>query len=365
MKIFIGMTRSDTIGSGSFMHICQLGKHFRLHGTDVVYILGGDGPAVNVLRDLGFNVYSIKRMGREFNVFSDLMSLFSLIFITLKEMPTLCTWHTAKIGALGRISSMLTFRKSYYTPHGVPFVNIPENKGYKVYQRIERILSLLPSKIIGVCDFDKNEYIRIGVPKNKLIVIKNGMPNDTNLVSSVTKKNTHFITAARFEAQKDYITLSKACDILISNEKEFTLSIYGDGPLEDETKKLFSHFPRGVINFSGVVKNFPEKLVDADIFILSSFWEGLPLSIIEAMACKKPVICSDVGGCSDLVVNEKTGFLVPIRCQYTMSEVMMKYIDEPTLIIDQGAKGYILYLREFSLPVMLKQYSEEYGINIL
>jgi hypothetical protein len=58
MKIFIGMTRSDTIVSGSFKHICQIGDAYRKNGAEVVYFLGGEGAAVDVLLKQGFKVYS-------------------------------------------------------------------------------------------------------------------------------------------------------------------------------------------------------------------------------------------------------------------------------------------------------------------
>ena len=312
MKILIGMTRSDTIVSGSFKHICQIGEKFRQEGAEVVYVLGGDGEANDKLREAGFKVHAFTGLKRDLSLVSDFFSLLQLIWLILKEKPNVCSWHTAKIGALGRIAAMFTFKRSYYVPHGVPFVNTPENKGYKKYQALEKILSVLPSKIIGVCEFDRNEYLRIGVPDKKLLVIRNGMLGKSNDNWTLTDKPVHFITAARFEDQKDYITLAAACDFLLVKNKSFSLSIYGDGQYEQKVKNYFSHFPIGTINFCGVVSNFAEKLSEADVFILSSFWEGLPRSIIEAMACKKAVITSDVGGCAGVNKEGGTGLLVPI-----------------------------------------------------
>jgi glycosyltransferase involved in cell wall biosynthesis len=247
-------------------------------------------------------------------------------------------------------------------PHGVPFVNTPENKGYKKYQLIEKMLSILPSKIIGVCEFDKNEYLRIGVPDKKLLVIRNGMLGKTNANWQLTDKPVHFITAARFEDQKDYVTLSAACHQLLANNKPFVLSIYGDGQYETQVKARFADFPVGMINFCGVVDNFAEKLAEADVFVLSSFWEGLPRSIIEAMACKKAVVASDVGGCSELIIEQKSGYLVPIRNAEVMAKSMLQYIDDKQKIVDHGLAAYELYNQKYSLSVMLTTYAQEYGV---
>jgi len=362
MKVLIGMTRSDTMVSGSFKHICQIGEKFREEGAEVVYAIGGDGEAIDKLREFGFKVHALTDLKREVSPFSDLFSLLKLIWLIISENPQVCSWHTAKIGALGRMAAMFTFKRSYYVPHGVPFVNTPENKGYKKYQLIEKILSILPSKIIGVCEFDKNEYLRIGVPDKKLLVIRNGMLGKDNDTWQLTDQPVHFITAARFEDQKDYVTLSAACHQLLAANKAFTLSIYGDGQYEQQVKALFADFPEGMIRFCGVVDNFAEKLAEADVFILSSFWEGLPRSIIEAMACKKAVVASDVGGCSELILEQESGYLVPIRNADVMAQSMIEYVDDKQKIVDHGLAAYTLYQQKYSLPVMLTRYAEEYGV---
>ncbi len=362
MKILIGMTRSDTIVSGSFKHICQIGEKFRQEGADVIYVLGGNGDAITKLQDSGFTVHAMPDLKRDLNPISDILSLLSLIWLIVKERPSICSWHTAKIGALGRIAATLTFRKSFYIPHGVPFVNTPENKGYKKYQVLEKLLSFLPSKIIGVCEFDKNEYLRIGVPTKKLLVIQNGMLGKQDHAWQLSDNPVHFITAARFEDQKDYVTLAKSCEILLLKGREFTLSIYGDGQYEQTIKKMFESFPEGIITFCGVVDDFAEKLAAADVFVLSSFWEGLPRSIIEAMACKKAVISSDVGGCSELINDKESGFLVPIRGAQDMADAMLEYIDDKQKIVNHGIAGYELYRANYSLAVMLDRYMAEYSV---
>jgi glycosyltransferase involved in cell wall biosynthesis len=364
MKVFIGMTRSDTIVSGSFKHICQIGDAYRKNGAEVVYFLGGRGAAVDVLLEQGFKVYSSTSLKRELNPLWDIWSLLVLLWLIIKERPDVCSWHTAKIGALGRVASFLSGRKSYYVPHGVPFVNTPENKGYKKYEVIERILAFLPSKIIGVCAFDRHEYLRIGVNDKRLLVIPNGMQGikESSDINATNDGVTKFITAARFEPQKDYFTLAKACHRLISEDFSFKLDIYGDGFMEEDIKSLFSDLPHGTVSFMGVVVNFSTRLAAANVFVLSSFWEGLPRSIIEAMACCKPIIASDVGGCSELIKNEESGFLIPIRNDGAMYEAMKNYIQRPEDIKSHGLVSLQQYKSGYTLEAMQEAYCREYGI---
>lgn len=366
MKILIGMTRSDTIVSGSFRHISQMGDEFRKAGADVVYVLGGDGVAHDVLISKGYKVIRLPSLKRNLNVMWDFLALFGLLVIVFKERPNVCSWHTAKIGALGRIASMVLMRKSYYVPHGVPFVDTPENEGHKVYAVVERILSVLPSKIIGVCNFDKKEYLRIGVAGKNVIVIPNGMESIYAEAPSVFRSIDHsdkikFITAARFEEQKDYETLAIAVESLFEKYGDkFSLEIYGDGFKEGYVKGLFQNAPAGCVLFCGVVSNFSEKLRLADVFILSSHWEGLPRSILEAMSCGKPVVATDVGGNSELIENDETGYLVSHKNSVELAKNMGFYIESPELVEKHGLAGYKKFNEKYTLDKMLCSYVKEY-----
>lgn len=362
MKVLIGMTRSDTIVSGSFKHICQIAERFKNEGADVFFVLGGDGAAIQILQQKGYKVYSLNKLHRNLSLLNDIIVFFQLLWIILKERPNVCSWHTAKIGALGRVVSTLSFRKSFYVPHGVPFVNTPENKGYKVYERLEKILAWLPSKIICVCDFDRNEYLRIGVPSSRLKVILNGMVGKRRN-GEREDGAIKFISAARFEPQKDYRTLAYACNKLWNEGFKFSLDIYGDGALEAEVRDMFSEVPSGIVNFCGVVDNFADQLVSSDVFVLSSFWEGLPRSIIEAMACGVPIIASDVGGCSELVLNDVSGYLIPVRDGDSMYSSMKMYICNHDLLEVHGERGYRNYIENYTLNRMLECYVREYGIK--
>jgi glycosyltransferase involved in cell wall biosynthesis len=127
-------------------------------------------------------------------------------------------------------------------------------------------------------------------------------------------------------------------------------------------KTLFCHFPVGMVDFCGVVDNFAEKLAEADVFVLSSFWEGLPRSIIEAMACKKAVIASDVGGCSELIEHGVSGYLVPIRDADVMANAKKQYIFDRQKLITHGDRAHALYQEKYSLSAMLESYALEYGV---
>lgn len=362
MKVVIGMTRSDTIVAGAFTHIRQIGNAFRNEGAEVVYVLGGDGCASQRLRDDGFRVMSLPLLRRELNPWLDSVVLMQLIWLMLWERPDTCSWHTAKMGAIGRVAAWVTGTRCFYVAHGVPFINTPHNKSFKLYETLERWLALLPSKILCVCRFDHSEYLRIGVASRKLLTIPNGMRGKPALEGAVMPGTgpLRFATAARFETQKDYETLGKACGRLAQQGLLFELHVFGDGPQEAHVRQCFAEIPPGMIMFRGVVDDLAEQLITFDVFVLCSRWEGLPRSLIEAMACGLPVIASDVGGVSELIEEGHNGYLVPLADDIKFANAMESYLLSPALAREHGRTGLKKYEADYTLDVMLRRYCNEY-----
>ncbi|MBX2857968.1 MAG: glycosyltransferase [Cellvibrionaceae bacterium] len=364
MKVLIGMTRPDTIASGSFKHVVQVGDRFRKEGVQVAYVIGRSGPVTDYLELCGYKVYKLNFLERDLNPFKDFISLLQLIWTICLFRPTVCSWHTAKIGALGRIASFVTLRKSYYVPHGIPFYESKFNPSHGKYRKLEKILSFLPGKIIGVCDFDTEQYRNLGVSSSKLVTIENGMPEpmpeaDEKPAASQPSP-VIFKTAARFEDQKDYDTLAKAIIKLYDNYPNFQLHIYGDGKNEGRIKQLFSPLPPGVVIFYDVVKDFSKALDDADVYILSSHWEGLPRTIIEAMSVGLPIIATDVGGVYSLIDEDKNGYLIPSQDDRKFYEALSRYVKQPELISLHGKESKSKYKYRFTLDRMLNEYVDLY-----
>lgn len=364
MKVLIGMTRSDTALSGSFRHICQLGERLQVAGVEVVYVLGGAGVAQTRLEAQGQRVIRLPTLERELRPLRDLRVLGQLLGVVWRERPDLCSWHTAKIGALGRIVSLLLGRRSYYIPHGVPFAATPENCHHRSYARLERWLAWLPTNIIGVCEYDRKQFLRIGVSPRRLKVIHNGMPPrvavDRVPEARASGAPLQLITAARFEAQKDYDTLAQACSLLNARGCRLRLDIYGEGPDETRVRLLFAGLTSVEVRFRAVVDDFAARLEQADAFVLSSHWEGLPRSIIEAMSCGRPVVATDVGGCDELVRHGDSGWLVAHRDAGALAAALQQYLDHPDLLQQHGRAALARFQRSYTLDSMLDKYLREY-----
>lgn len=203
-----------------------------------------------------------------------------------------------------------------------------------------------------------------GFPEEKLEVIYNGIEADKYNFLSVDGKedlknrlgipldNIVVSCVANLRPVKGHIFLIDALSIL--KELDFSALMIGDGTLRD---KLINYSLEKKLNdkvhFLGQRFNIPELLSITDIFTLPSLSEGMPLSIMEAMASGLPVVSTDVGGASELVVDGETGFLVPSGSPGLLAEKIKTLINDKNLRQEMGKKGQRRVKDNFDLKTMV------------
>jgi glycosyltransferase involved in cell wall biosynthesis len=170
-----------------------------------------------------------------------------------------------------------------------------------------------------------------------------------------------FVCVARFFPQKNHLLLLESFARGPASDSHAYLLLVGGGPLELEVKKRAEALDlRNKTRFLGVRTDIPEILNAADAFVLSSDWEGNPLSVMEAMAAGKAVICTAVGGVPELVEDGECGLLVPQRDEKALAKAM-KYILE-----DSGARTFMgrasakKAMKHFDVKVMTEAYEDLY-----
>ncbi|MBT9134928.1 MAG: N-acetyl-alpha-D-glucosaminyl L-malate synthase [Firmicutes bacterium] len=114
------------------------------------------------------------------------------------------------------------------------------------------------------------------------------------------------------------------------------------------------------VSFLGVRTDIPEILGACDVFVLSSSWEGNPLSVMEAMAAGKPVIATAVGGVPELVVDGATGLLVPSGDAAALAEEMSVLLHDAARRRELGGAAVKRAEEQFCVKVMAKRYEELY-----
>ena len=135
-------------------------------------------------------------------------------------------------------------------------------------------------------------------------------------------------------------------------QKKYSLLLIGDGEGKDKLLEL-SKSLKSKIEFIGTSTEVESYLREASAFILVSKDEGLPISIIEAMRASLPIISTNIAGIPEMVINEKTGFLINLSLEELIN--VLKKI--PTCDLNQmGRYSYELYQEKFTLDKMISKY---------
>ena len=355
MKILYVLTRSDEIG-GAQIHLRDLAESMYKHGNSVTVAMGGDGPLFDQLTEREIYCRKVPFLHRNINIFKDFLALLALFVIIKKEKVDIVSLHSSKAGLLGRVASFLAGIPAVFTAHGWAFTEGVASNKRKIYCLLERISAHISAKIITVSQYDADlaEKYKIG-NTNKLITIHNGMPNiDPDNLAKHQIAVCTITMVARFSVPKDHLTLVEILSRF--SGIRWNLELIGSGPNKQIIEKKVSEY--GIserVLFTGEIEDVAEHLSDASIFVLLSRWEGLPLSIIEAMRAGLPVIASDVGGVGELVVDGVTGFLIPSGDKELFAQRLSELLDSPALREKMGLAGRKRYERFFTFERMFEK----------
>jgi len=172
------------------------------------------------------------------------------------------------------------------------------------------------------------------------------------------------VAIGRLDPIKGFHVLLGACKRLEEENVSWSLKLIGDGPMMPE---LIEHARRLKIDhkviFVGAAdqRRIREHLDSADILVLSSFLEGLPVVLMEAMAMALPVIATRVGGVAELVEHERSGFLVDAGSVDGLAAALLRLAREPALRIQLGEAGRKKVLAEFSVQQSGKELAAKFS----
>lgn len=353
MKIAFVVTRSDAVG-GAQVHVRDLAAALRSAGHEPVVLAGGDGPWFDQLRERGIALIPLRHMARSISPLTDLRALFELRSRLREIKPDLVSTHTAKAGVLGRIAAASLRLPVMFTAHGWTFTDGVARLPARVWRLAEQLVGRLAGRIVTVSEFDRRLALEAGIAApERILTIHNGMPDiDAGLLADAGADAPHLVMVARFEAQKDHRTLLTALAGL--KDQPWSLSLVGGGPLEAEMKVLCADLGlNGRVNFLGARTDVAQILATAQVFVLCTFWEGLPRSIIEAMRAGLPVMASAVAGIPELIEDGVSGLLCEPADVDDAANKLGQLIGSSALRAEMGRRARRRYLDGFQFERML------------
>ena len=222
---------------------------------------------------------------------------------------------------------------------------------------------------VAVSGEDRRKMIEVeGVDPAKIRLIPNGIPSPANGAVADVRAELGIEPGApvlgvvcELRAQKALEVLFEAAALLLPEFPSLKVLVAGDGPerarLEEAALRL------GVADtvlFLGIRRDVPAVLAAVDVAVLSSDYEGSPLSVMEYMAAAKPVVSTRVGGVPELLAEDVHGLLVQPRDPEALAEAVARLLRDPALAKRLGAEGRQRQQREFSLEAMVHRIEDLY-----
>lgn len=216
-------------------------------------------------------------------------------------------------------------------------------------------------------------YVRAGVvPKEKIMFMPNGI--DTSLFrydpmlglkireSLALGGDFVWLAVGRFEEAKDYPTLLRAFRLVLERNEKTVLLLAGQGTLFEEMKKLAGDLSLdSYVRFLGLRQDIPELMNAADAYVMSSAWEGLPMVLLEAAASGLPSVVTDVGGNREVVLHEKSGYVVPPQDIGALADAMCRLMSLPQSIrLGMGRAARLHAERNYSVERIVDKWEALY-----
>lgn len=260
-------------------------------------------------------------------------------------------------------------RKVFWTIHNYNFTLRREHLArYKwllgpkrlAYRLLYRLGAYWVDGFIAVSDEVRTSILEnIGPVDNKITTIANGVdvpryqqPVDKRAIRrqlGLAGDARLLIMVGTFKEQKGHCYLVQSASSLLPNFPELHILLVGDGELRDRLELQVEALGLSErIHFLGNRSDVPELLAASDCFVLPSLWEGLPMALIEAMACGLPIVATEVSGSKQVMVSGETGLLVPPGDALQLTEALTRLLSDPAQAREMGTAARRRVETEFS-----------------
>lgn len=241
----------------------------------------------------------------------------------------------------------------------------------KLYEFLDALSLRRMDRLVAVSAAVRDDLTRRGVGAGHVSVIYNGLrledyaccAAETGIRSQYGLPQDAFVIGAvgRLAAVKGFEYLVDALALVKRDIPDCRLLIAGDGPLKENlNRKITALGLASNVQLVGYQKSIVRFLSAIDLFVMPSLSEGLPIALLEAMLCRKPVIASAVGGIPEVIAAEENGLLVEPENSKKIAEKILFAYRNPSEMNAISMQGWYLVERKFSSKNMANNYAEEY-----
>jgi len=363
------------------MHICHVASIFNSGIYHVVRLLANkqneEGHTVSIIYDtfrpvpkslsveihpdIALTAWSVPR---EILPLRDAVALIKLISALKKIRPDVIHLHASKAGALGRIAGKWMGIPVVYSPQGVSTLRTDiSNFSRRLYEILEKGFALLGGVNVASSN---TEFDSLKTLSQRLLTIPNpidikemdeAMQNSANDLAEHRNRKTSFTIAmvGHVTPARNPIMVSRLAD---ASPSEWRWLWIGGGetshPLENQSRIK-------VLGWRDHIRAL-ELMYSADIILNASAWEGMPITVLEAMALERPVVASNVVGNKDLIKHGENGFLISHEKDYLPQ--LVELAENPQIRLETGKRARATVEKNHSIEKINQQWLELYRQQI-
>lgn len=253
--------------------------------------------------------------------------------------------------------------RCYHTVH-----NVAEREAAGMMRRFEkwayRHCRFTPVAISPYCQKTISDLYRI--PEEKIPIVVNGIDTARFALKKPYGERPRspftIVSTGRMEEQKRQELMLSAFEKFHRQFPDSRLILLGDGPLRPQLEAQVEALGLSdAVELSGIVSNVETYLNDAHLFLLTSDFEGLPLSVLEAMSCGLPVVATRAGGTVD-VLSPKVGILTDVGDLDALTQALCKLAGDPDLCASMSAAA-VKEAQKYDISACVKGYADLFGVS--
>jgi len=313
-------------------------------------------------------------MEREISPLKDARALLKLARACRDGRFDVVHTHTSKGGFLGRAAARLAgVPIVLHTAHGFAFHEASSPRTVAFYATLERVAGRWCDRIITVSEFHREWAIRLAIaPPDRIVTIRNGVSRERLAVSrsrsevrrdlGIGDGEVVLVSIGRLSPQKGLSTLLDALPQVVRADRRVRVVLPGEGPLRAELGAQAKEAGLAdVVTFLGFRGDVGDLLNASDVVVAPTLFEGLSISVLEAMAMAKPIVTTNIGSNLELIVDHESGLLVPPRAPELLAAAILEMLADPDQASRYGRTAKARFDAAFTEPVMKAAVWDLYG----
>ncbi|MNI28313.1 N,N'-diacetylbacillosaminyl-diphospho-undecaprenol alpha-1,3-N-acetylgalactosaminyltransferase [compost metagenome] len=316
-----------------------------------VIAVAPDSVAEGTLVAVGVKFIKVPIKNTGLNPLYDVISIFHLARIIRNEHPDIVSCYSIKPVLYGSLAARIVRRRRVFlTVTGLGYVFTGSTWKQRVLTPFVKTLYRLAFKYCESAFFENSDdlhlFLRLGLIQQDKAKIVNG--SGVNLDKFAMAPNSSvrpktpitFILVARMIKDKGIYEYIEAARILKTKYAHVSIQLLGPfdhNPTSISKAQVTEWMNEGVIRYLGETTDVRPYLRSSDVFVLPSYREGTPKSVLEAMAMGLPIVTTDTPGCRETVIHGRNGFMVPVKNSKALAEAMEQFILNPHMVDIMGA----------------------------